>query len=128
MSLDHQYSILSFLPVYFKYVHQYNGVTYTMKSLMALNNLEGTVNYKPDKGYFYCSIPYTYVTYCITMIFYITSAQGIYLIYIHKPEGQRPQGTGIYIKQIPSAHVITNIYHLRHSKNLSKPEENYSAG
>ena len=71
MNLDHQYSILIFLPVYFKYVHQYNGVTYTMKGLMALNNLEGTVNYKRDKGCFYCSIPYTYVTYYYDFLFNI---------------------------------------------------------
>ena len=33
----------------------------------------------------------------------------------------------IYIRQIPNAHVIANIYHFRHPKNLPKPEGNYSA-
>ena len=42
-----------------------------------------------------------------------------------KPEGHRPEGTGIHIRQIPSAyvisahvisdHVISDIYHFRHS-------------
>ena len=36
-------------------------------------------------------------------------------IYMPKPEGCRPEGTCIYIRQIPSAHVISNIYHFQHS-------------
>ena len=40
----------------------------------------------------------------------ITWARGICLIYMPKPEG-----TGMYIRQIPSAHVISNIHHFRHS-------------
>ena len=26
----------------------------------------------------------------------------------------KPEGTGIYIRQIPSAHVISDIYHFQH--------------
>ena len=40
----------------------------------------------------------------------ITWAQGICLIYMPKPEG-----AGIYIRQIPSAHVISDIYRFQHS-------------
>ena len=29
-----------------------------------------------------------------------------------KPKGRRPEGADIYIRQIPSAHVITNICHV----------------
>ena len=54
-------------------------------------------------------------------------ARGICLIYMPKPEGRRPEGAGIYIRQIPSAHVITNIFHFRHSKNLPKTDVNNSA-
>ena len=50
----------------------------------------------------------------------ITWARGICLIYMPKPEGRRPEGAGLYIRKIPSAHVITNIFHFRHSKNLPK--------
>ena len=39
----------------------------------------------------------------------------------------RPEGAGIYIRQIPSAHVIINIFHFRHSKNLPKVDLNISA-
>ena len=42
---------------------------------------------------------------------FITWARGICLIYIPEPEGRRPEGEGIYIRQIPIAHVITNIFH-----------------
>ena len=28
-----------------------------------------------------------------------------------EPEGRRPEGEGIYIRQIPIAHVINNLYH-----------------
>ena len=49
-------------------------------------------------------------------------ARGICLIYMPKPEG-----TGIYIRKIPSAYVITNIFHFRHSKNLPKTDVNNSA-
>ena len=31
--------------------------------------------------------------------------------YIPEPEGCRPEGKGIYIRQIPIAHVISSIYH-----------------
>ena len=44
-----------------------------------------------------------------------------------KPEGRRPEGAGIHIRQIPSVHVINNIYHFRQSKNLPKLTGNYSA-
>ena len=40
---------------------------------------------------------------------------------------QAYEGAGIYIRKIPSAHVITNIFHLRHSKNLPKVDLNISA-
>ena len=33
-------------------------------------------------------------------------------IYMPRPEGHMPKGAGIYIRQIPSAHVITNICHV----------------
>ena len=36
-------------------------------------------------------------------------------IYMPKPSGLWPSGLGIYIRQIPSAHVISNIYHFWHS-------------
>ena len=39
----------------------------------------------------------------------------------------RPEGAGIYIRKILSAHVITNIFHFRHSKNLPKIDINISA-
>ena len=52
----------------------------------------------------------------------ITWARGICLIYMPKPEG-----ADIYIRKIPSAHVITNIFHFRHSKNLPKVDLNISA-
>jgi len=42
----------------------------------------------------------------------ITWARGICLIYMPKPEGHRPVGEDIYIRQIPIAHVISNIFHL----------------
>ena len=54
-------------------------------------------------------------------------ARGICLIYMPKPEGRRPEGAGIYIRKIPSAHVITNIFHFRHAKNLPKTDVNNSA-
>ena len=31
--------------------------------------------------------------------------------------GGRPKSTCLYIRQIPIAHVITDTYHFRHSKN-----------
>ena len=37
--------------------------------------------------------------------------RGICLIYMPKPEGRRPKGAGIYIRQIQSGHGISNIYH-----------------
>jgi len=45
-------------------------------------------------------------------IIVITWARGIYLIYMPKPEGFRLDGKGIYNRQIPIAHVISNIFHL----------------
>ena len=33
-------------------------------------------------------------------------------IYALAREGRRPEGTGIYIRQIPLAHIISDIYHL----------------
>ena len=41
-------------------------------------------------------------------------AGGIFLIYMPKPEGHRLKGADIDIRQIPSAHVITDIYLLRY--------------
>ena len=43
-----------------------------------------------------------------------------------KNEGRRPEGVGIYIRQIPIAHVISDIYHLsiyhvRQIKKIFKP-------
>ena len=38
--------------------------------------------------------------------------------YMTKPKVCRPKCMGIYIRQIPSAHVISNIYHLWHSLKL----------
>ena len=58
----------------------------------------------------------------------ITWAQMICQIYMPKPEGHRPKGAGIYIRQISSTHVISNIYHFQHSKNLPKSEGNCSTG
>ena len=40
-------------------------------------------------------------------ILVITWVLGIFLIYIPAPSGLRPSGLGIYIRQIPLAHVIT---------------------
>ena len=52
-------------------------------------------------------------------------------IYMPTPSSLRLEDMGIYIRQIPSAHVITNIinyiYHFWHSKNPPKPERNCSA-
>ena len=31
-------------------------------------------------------------------------------IYIPEPKGRRPESEGVYIRQIPIAHVISNIY------------------
>ena len=39
-----------------------------------------------------------------------------------------PEGECVYIRQSMSACVITNMLHLQHSKNLSKPEVDCSAG
>ena len=46
-----------------------------------------------------------------------------------KPEGCRPKGTGTYIRKIPSAHVISDIYHALPAlyENLPKREDNCSA-
>jgi len=41
----------------------------------------------------------------------ITWARGICLIYMPKPTGCRYKDKGIYIKQIPIAHAISNIFH-----------------
>ena len=65
--------------------------------------------------------------YIIIFVIVIPWARGICLIYMPKPEGRRPEGAGIYIRKIPSAHVITNIFHFRHSKNLPKTDVNNSA-
>ena len=35
-----------------------------------------------------------------------------------KPEGRRLEGAGIYIRQILSVHVISNIYHFRYSTKI----------
>ena len=43
-------------------------------------------------------------------ILVITWALGIFLIYMPAPSGLRPSGLGIYIRQIPLAHVITITY------------------
>ena len=43
-------------------------------------------------------------------ILVITWALGIFLIYMPVPSGLRPSGLGIYIRQIPLAHVITITY------------------
>ena len=43
-------------------------------------------------------------------ILVITWALGIFLIYMPAPSGLRPSGLGIYIRQIPRAHVITITY------------------
>ena len=40
----------------------------------------------------------------------ISWALGIFLIYMPAPSGLRPSGLGIYIRQIPLAHVITITY------------------
>ena len=40
----------------------------------------------------------------------ITWALGIFLIYMPAPSGLWPSGLGIYIRQIPRAHVITITY------------------
>ena len=42
----------------------------------------------------------------------ITQPRGIFLIYMPKPEGRRPEGAGIYIRQITSSHVISDICHV----------------
>ena len=42
----------------------------------------------------------------------ITWPRGICLIYMPKPEGRRPEGAGIYIRQITSGRVISNICHI----------------
>ena len=42
-----------------------------------------------------------------------------------KYEDHRPEGEGIYVREILSAYVITKIYHFWHSKNLPKPEGNF---
>ena len=59
----------------------------------------------------------------------ITWARGIRLIYMPKPEGHRSKGAGIYIRQIPRAHVISSIYVplLALDKNLPKLTGNCSA-
>ena len=41
--------------------------------------------------------------------------------------GPQARGRGHIYQEIPSAHVITNIFHFRHSKNLPKTEVNNSA-
>ena len=43
-------------------------------------------------------------------ILVITWSLGIFLIYIPTPSGLQPSGLGIYIRQIPLAHVITITY------------------
>ena len=43
-------------------------------------------------------------------ILVITWALGIFLIYMPVPSGLQPSGLGIYIRQIPLAHVITITY------------------
>ena len=43
-------------------------------------------------------------------ILVITWALGIFLIYMPVPSGLWPSGLGIYIRQIPRAHVITITY------------------
>ena len=48
-------------------------------------------------------------------------------IYMPKPEGRRPECVGIYIRKIPSAHIITNIFHFQHSKYLHKVDLNILA-
>jgi len=40
----------------------------------------------------------------------ITWARGVCLIYMPKPKGHRPKSKGIYIRQIPIAHAISNLY------------------
>ena len=56
----------------------------------------------------------------VVYITYITWAIGICLIYIPSPLGLRPLGLGIYIRQIPLAHVISYAYKLLvHSNNVS---------
>ena len=59
----------------------------------------------------------------------ITWTQEICLIYKPKPKGRRPEDTTIYIRQIPSAHVISDIRILLRAlhKNLPKPEGSCSA-
>ena len=45
-------------------------------------------------------------------ILVITRLRGICLIYMPKPEGRRPEGAGIYIRQITSGCVISDICHV----------------
>ena len=43
------------------------------------------------------------------------------IIRMSKPGGCRPKSTCLYIRQTSIAHVITDTYHFRHSKNLLNP-------
>jgi len=57
----------------------------------------------------------SYMMICGKPILYaivITWARGICLVYMPKPKGHRPEGKGIYIRQILIAHVISNTFHL----------------
>ena len=55
-----------------------------------------------------CNKPY--FSHAGSYVIDITWARGIYLIYTPKPEDHRPKGVGIYVRQIPSAHVLSEIH------------------
>ena len=42
-------------------------------------------------------------------------------MYARSPRATGLRAEGIHIRQITSAHVTSNMYHFRHSKNLPKP-------
>ena len=55
----------------------------------------------------------------------ITRPRGTCLIYMPKPKGRRPEGAGIYIRQITSGRVISDICHVTPHGTMECGRQNF---
>ena len=61
-------------------------------------------------------------SYFVTYALVITRLLVICLIYMPKAEGRRPEGVGIYIRQITSGRVISDICHVTLHGTMDAPD------
>ena len=77
-------------------------------------NLASEYSFNCGFKFFLISLTWYILKWYISLV---TWAIGICLIYMPQPDGRRPEGVGIYIRQIPLAYVITYTYIYGTSQN-----------